>query len=109
ELTEHNTVVDKKLDELTEHNTVVDKKLDGLTKGQTENRTMIEFLVENAATKEELHTEIAESEIRMMTHIDGFMKLHTDLKGEVVAVQSHNQRLDSHINQLADHVKLELQ
>ncbi len=100
--------IDGRLDGMDSRLDGMDSRFDGIEENVKENRTLIEFLVENSATKEELHTEIAESETRMMTHIDGFMKLHTNLATEIVAVQSKNQRLEKNIGHIADHIELKL-
>ncbi len=55
-----------------------------------------EYMKENMAIKDELR----ESEDRLITHIDGFVKLHETLDLELVALRGKYDRLEERVEML---------
>ncbi|MFH1315671.1 MAG: hypothetical protein ABIH67_04745 [Candidatus Uhrbacteria bacterium] len=96
----------------------------------------VEFIKDNAASKDDLHeleshmtskddlsfeisnlkgelgTEIKEvvneAKSEIITQVDGFISLHNKLETELIALQSKYERLESQLQQIAQHVQLEL-
>lgn len=77
---------------------------------------MMEFLVGNVATKDDLtklHEETKEEfrKVRseIIDHVDGFVGLHQHLEVELAAVTNKTNRLESQIGIIAKHLQLKLQ
>ena len=54
------------------------------------------YMHENMATKQELQ----EVKSELMTHIDGFIKLHETLVVELAAMRAKNERLEARIEKI---------
>ena len=62
----------------------------------------LEFVKENMVTK----VELAESESRMLTHIDGLTKEHIKLDHELVAGRARSERLEERVDLLELRMKI---
>ena len=94
---------------------------------------MVDFVQTKVATKEELHEEISrldnkierldiklenkieklgkeisQVENKILSHVDGFVKLHKCIETETVALKSAVQRHEGYFNHISQHLKLDL-
>lgn len=69
----------------------------------------VDFLKDNMVSRDELDIKLTEMKSEIMGHIDVFIGLHQKLDTELTALRSKYDRLESHIQQLAKHLQLELQ
>lgn len=68
----------------------------------------IEFLKDNMVNKNELEEKFTEIKSEIMNHMDGFIGLHQKLDTELTALRSKYDRLESYVQQIAEHVNLQL-
>jgi len=64
-----------------------------------------ELRSEMVGMKDELRSEMVGMENRLLTHIDGFVKLHTTLEVEQLALRAKCERLEDRDDQLAKHLQ----
>ena len=69
----------------------------------------VEFVKDNAAAKADVEQIVSSAKSEIITQVDGFITLHNKLETELVALHSKYERLESQLQQIAQHVKLELQ
>lgn len=73
-----------------------------------------DYFFEHALTKKHFHEhavtkdELREAKNDIVNSIDGFIKLHEKLDLELTALRSKYTRLESHIQQIAKHMNIEL-
>ncbi|MFH1315678.1 MAG: hypothetical protein ABIH67_04780 [Candidatus Uhrbacteria bacterium] len=68
----------------------------------------VEFVKDNAVVKADVEQIISGAKSEIVTQIDGFINLHNKLETELVALQSKYERLESQLQQIAQHIQLEL-
>lgn len=80
----------------------------GFLKDNMAMKEELEFVRENMVTKGEFESKLTEVKTEIMTHVDSFIVLHQKLDTELVALRAKYERLEGHIQQLAQHLHVEL-
>ncbi|OGH65402.1 MAG: hypothetical protein A3J66_04060 [Candidatus Magasanikbacteria bacterium RIFCSPHIGHO2_02_FULL_47_14] len=70
----------------------------------------LDIKLENKIEKlnEKLGKEISQVENKILSHVDGFVKLHKCIETETVALKSAVQRHEGYFNHISQHLKLDL-
>ncbi len=92
-----NQIAEKILSEVAGLKTYMDDKVE---KVMIEVVNLKMYVIENMTTKDELR----ETEDKVTTHIDGFVKLHENLDTELAALRGKYERLEERIEVLERHI-----
>lgn len=74
-----------------------------------ETREILEFLKDNMVMKQEFDEKVTELKNEIVMHVDGFTVLQKYSDAELTALRAKSDRMQGHIQQLADHQHVQLQ
>lgn len=70
---------------------------------------VVEFIRDNAVSKQDLAVALAKTENRIMTHIDAIVTMHTKLDEEQIAIRALYHRHEAQLGKIAKHVNINLE